>query len=206
MSRPNTTLYPLLVFVIVVAIHSRFSYANDDVTWKVDFEPKNISEMHMNSKIIINVTLSNLNRKELMDSNATINIQSDSSIFSGSKVILADEITYDGTWLGNVSFYAEFIGKANVFVSIQLMNREEHSLTQLPVIIVREERLIDTIFLVSVILLVSILYINFGAALDLKKVKAAIVRPIGPAIAFFCHFIFLPLVNFVFNYYYYAQS
>lgn len=198
MSGPNTTLYSLLVFLIVVGIHSRFSYANDDVTWKVDFEPKNITELHMNSNIVINVTLSNLNKSELKDSNATINIQSDSSIFSGSKVILANEINDDGTWLGSISFYAEFIGKANVYVSIQLKDREEHSLTQLPVIIIREERLIDKLFIISVASLVSILYINFGAALDLKKVKAAIVRPIGPAIAFFCHFIFLPLVNLLF--------
>lgn len=195
MSRPNTTLYSLLVFLIVVGIHSRFSYANDDVTWKVDFEPKNITEMHMNSNIVINVTLSNLNKSELKDSNATINIQSDSPIFSGSKVILADDINDDDTWLGSVSFHAEFIGKANIYVSIQSKDREEHSLTQLPVIIIREERLIDKLFIISVASLVSILYINFGAALDLKKVKAAIVRPIGPAIAFFCHFIFLPLVH-----------
>lgn len=195
MSGPNTTLYSLLIFLIVVGIHSRFSYANDDVAWKVNFEPKNITELHMNSNIVIKVTLSNLNKTELKDSNATINIQSDSSIFSGSRVISANEINDDGTWAGNVSFHAEFIGKANVFVSIQLKDRKEHSLTQLSVIIIREERLIDKLFIISVASLVSILYINFGAALDLKKVKAAIVRPIGPAIAFFCHFIFLPLVN-----------
>lgn len=196
MSGPNTTLYSLLVFLIVVGIHSRLSYANDDVvTWKVDFEPKNITKLHMNSNIVINVTLSDLKKTELKHSNATINIQSDSKIFSGSRVISADEIHNDGTWQGNVSFHADFIGKANVYVSIQLKDREEHSLTQLPVIIIREKRLIDTLFIISVASLVSILYINFGAALDLKKVKASIVRPIGPAIAFFCHFVFLPLVN-----------
>lgn len=196
MSGPNTTLYSLLIFLIVVGIHSRFSYANDDVTWSVDFEPNNITDLHMNSNIMINVTLSNLNKAKLKDSNATINIQSDSPIFSGTKVISANEINDDGTWIGSVYFYAEFIGKANVFVSIQLKDREEHSLTQLPVIIIREERLIDKLFIISVASLVSILYINFGAALDLKKVKAAIVRPIGPAIAFFCHFVFLPLVSY----------
>lgn len=192
---PNVTRYSLFVFLFVIGIYGRFSHAEDDVTWNVDFEPNNITGLHMNTDTIVNVILSNLDKVKLKNSNATINIRSDSDILQALKVISADNINNDGTWEGNVSLHAIFIGMANVYVSIQLKDREEHSLTQLPVVIIREERLIDKLFIISVASLVSILYINFGAALDLKKVKAAIVRPIGPAIAFFCHFIFLPVVN-----------
>lgn len=59
----------------------------------------------------------------------------------------------------------------------------------------REERTIDTIFTISVAILVSILYINFGCAMDWNVCRDTLKRPIGPAIGFFCQFLIMPLVN-----------
>lgn len=61
--------------------------------------------------------------------------------------------------------------------------------------VVRPEATIDHIFTYSIIALVSILYINFGAALDMVKVKEILVRPIGPLIAFVCKFLCMPVVR-----------
>lgn len=190
MSRPNI----VFGFLFATLIIAQQSCANDAVNWIVQFEPTNLT-MHMDTEQAINVSLSKLDRMDLIGTNATIFIRSDSAILQISKQIAATEIAANGEWHGNCLISAVFIGSVNVYVSIQRPDHEEHSLTELPVIIVRRERFIDKVFIISVASLVSILYINFGAALDLRKVKGVLLKPIGPAIAFFCHFVFLPLVS-----------
>lgn len=150
--------------------------------------------MHMATVTHINLTITSLNKPELEEHNATIRVISDGNILSVSKEIPLNEIQDNGTWNGSFDIEAIFIGKSYLYVEISKKDAKEKS-DKLPVIIVRPERLIDTIFIISVATLVSILYINFGAALDLGKVKGVLRRPVGPAIAFFCHFIFLPLVS-----------
>lgn len=68
----------------------------------------------------------------------------------------------------------------------------------LPVTVKREPATLDRIFTSSVIILVSIIFINFGCALDLASLKQAIMRPVGPVIGLVSHFVFLPLVIHVF--------
>lgn len=46
------------------------------------------------------------------------------------------------------------------------------------------------------IILVSVLFINFGAALDIDTVKGIFKKPIGPIICFSCQYIFMPLCSF----------
>ena len=67
---------------------------------------------------------------------------------------------------------------------------------RLSVIVTRNKDVIDHIFIGSVALLVSILYINFGAALDLDIVKNILVRPIGLIIGFIGQFILMPLISY----------
>lgn len=178
--------------IILSLVQISRSQANDAVKWITEFQPQNLS-IHMNEWKIVNVTISNLIKADLKG--ATIHIVSDSNILEVWKEIPVDSIDGD-KWNGNFSVNAVFIGKANVFVVITYSEgQREESQTKLPIVITRPERLIDTLFIISVAALVSILYINFGAALDLQKVKGVLLKPIGPAIAFFCHFIFLPLVS-----------
>lgn len=75
-------------------------------------------------------------------------------------------------------------------------NVTEQSVEFLNVTILRPQRLIDRLFTLSVIILVSILYINFGAALNLQTIKEIFTRPIGPTICFVCQFLFMPLTAF----------
>lgn len=69
----------------------------------------------------------------------------------------------------------------------------ETSDDKLDVTVLRPRRVIDKLFTYSVIILVSILYINFGAALSLATVKDILRKPVGPAICFFCQFVIMPL-------------
>lgn len=63
------------------------------------------------------------------------------------------------------------------------------------IIVTRQIRAIDTAFTVSVAVLVSILYINFGCAMDWDVCRNTMKRPIGPIIGFFCQFLIMPVVN-----------
>lgn len=62
--------------------------------------------------------------------------------------------------------------------------------------VIRKPRLIDTMFTVSVVILVSLVSINFGCAVDWSKLKDILRKPIGPLAAFGGQFIFMPLVRF----------
>lgn len=63
------------------------------------------------------------------------------------------------------------------------------------VTVIREQRVIDRVFTASVATLVSIIYINFGCALDWNSFRLNLKRPIGPAIGFFTQFIIMPTVS-----------
>lgn len=161
--------------------------------WSAIFNPENIT-VHMHHSQTINLTLYDLDEDDLIKNNASIRLVSDSDILEVSRRIPLHEIV-KGEWWGSFNVSAVFLGNARVRVIIEVNGTIVSSHESLPVIIIREERLIDKLFTISVAALVSILYINFGAALDLTKVKEILVRPIGPAIAFFCQFMFLPLVR-----------
>jgi sodium/bile acid cotransporter 3/5 len=64
------------------------------------------------------------------------------------------------------------------------------------VTVIREKRVIDTVFTSSVATLVSIIYINFGCAFNWGELHKTLKRPIGPAIGFFGQFVVMPLLSF----------
>lgn len=63
------------------------------------------------------------------------------------------------------------------------------------VTVARKKRVIDQVFLTSVIILVSIIFINFGCAMDWPFLRKSLKRPIGPGIGMFSQFIIMPLVS-----------
>ena len=161
--------------------------------WNVNFQPEKIT-IHMHENAVINLTVSGLNPSSLIENNATISVRSDDPIAVVDKVIPLNEISA-GQWTGNFNIDAIFLGNAKVYVQIEQNGSAERSSEQLPIIIIREERFIDKLFVISVASLVSILYINFGAALDLSKIRGIFTRPIGPIIGGIAQFLLLPLVS-----------
>lgn len=180
-----------LLFCIISMVHTSAALT-------AYFDLQNIT-VHMSETKTINITIAGLDGEEdIRKNNETIRVVSDSEILHVSHGIPLDDIK-DGNWSGQFNITGVFLGNAKIGVGI--FRQDELNIRflneTLPVIIVREERLIDKLFTISVAALVSILYINFGAALDLTKVKEILVRPIGPLIAFVCQFQFMPLVSFV---------
>lgn len=165
--------------------------------WQIHFEPNPI-KMHMLSTRTVNFTLTGLKDVEVdyIQDGATFNITSESAILNVIAQSQYDfnEIT-DGNLTGHINITANFLGTTKCYTNITFKGVSQTSNETLNVTIIREERTIDHIFTASIVALVSILYINFGAALDLGKVKEILVRPIGPLIAFVCQFLFMPLVS-----------
>lgn len=171
-----------------------FWLTSRSAAWEAHFEPSSIV-VEMSKVQTINLTLSGLNNEvDLIQKNAKLTIVSDSDVLAVSSKIDLDDIK-DGVWNGEFNVTGLFLGVTKMFANISYEGKTELSEQFLDVTILREERLIDRVFTACIVALVSILYINFGAALDLGKVKEILVRPIGPLIAFVCQFLFMPLVS-----------
>lgn len=69
----------------------------------------------------------------------------------------------------------------------------------LNVIVIRKLRAIDTVFHASVAILVSIIYINFGCALNYSELRKNVKKPIGPVIGFIGQYLIMPLVKLFHN-------
>lgn len=159
------------------------------------FEPEELRiEMHKTKTV--NLTLDGL---PTLTAGSYLHIISDDQRLADvSKRIESSEINVDGSWNGDFDVNALFLGKPNVYVELVVSdNPTERAVKTLPLTIVREDRAIDHAFTGSVALLVALLYINFGAALDLTKLKGIIMKPVGPAIGFCGQFIVMPLVTWI---------
>lgn len=65
----------------------------------------------------------------------------------------------------------------------------------LEVSVVRTQRVIDLIFTLSVVILVSISYVNMGCTLEWPVIVATMKRPFGPVVGLCCQYLFMPLVS-----------
>ncbi|XP_011062757.1 PREDICTED: ileal sodium/bile acid cotransporter-like isoform X1 [Acromyrmex echinatior] len=92
-----------------------------------------------------------------------------------------------------------FLGRTTLTFTITEMGIKEDQEVAV-ITVIREERTIDSVFTASVAILVSILYINFGCAIDWNVCRNTLRRPIGPAIGFFCQFLIMPLLSFFIGY------
>ena len=72
---------------------------------------------------------------------------------------------------------------------------EEIGKLELPVVVTRKERVIDKVFTISVATLVSVLFVNFGCALDRKILLETLKQPTSLFIGVIPQFIFMPLVS-----------
>ncbi|XP_061391265.1 P3 protein-like [Musca vetustissima] len=102
-------------------------------------------------------------------------------------------------WSGSITVDVKLLGFTKIYVRMidDKNNHVEISKEFLPLIIIRKPRLIDHIFTGSVALLVSLLYINFGAAMDLKVLRKLIIKPVGPLIGFITQFALMPVLSYV---------
>lgn len=117
-------------------------------------------------------------------------------------------------WTGRIRLDGHFLGEARINVKLHdaLLNTStdpENSAdndSTLLVRIVRPERVIDHVFVGSIILLMSLLYINFGAALNVEVLQGLITRPIGPCIGFVTQTVGMPLLSYALGVFIFPDS
>ncbi|KAH8304879.1 hypothetical protein KR018_006036 [Drosophila ironensis] len=104
-------------------------------------------------------------------------------------------------WNGPVHVEGLFLGQTKI--RVLLVDRNNGSDTgqwsrdgQLEVKVLQPKRVIDSIFIGTVVLLMSLLYINFGAALNLQVLRDLIVRPTGPCVGLTLQAIGMPLLSY----------
>lgn len=156
------------------------------------FEP-NALTVHMEATETANLTLEGL--PQLTTGSYIQVVSGDTKLAQITKQIQPSEVS-NGRWTGTVDVVGVFLGQTNAYAELVRPNQEPERAEQyLSLTIIRLSRAIDHAFTGSVIVLVSLLYVNFGAALDLKKLKGIVTKPIGPAIGFCMQFIVMPLVS-----------
>jgi sodium/bile acid cotransporter 3/5 len=150
------------------------------------------------------VTFSAELQKEDIDYGVVRVVTSDERIASPYPVdkiyILKDETVSDsGIWSSAFNITGNFLGYAEVCLQLR-KNKGETVLSYsnaVNVKVVRSQRVIDSVFTYSVAVLVSVIYINFGCALDWSAFKKTVRRPLAPSIGFVSQFLVMPLVSFV---------
>lgn len=182
------------IFCLLILYILSNAVAVDSSKWIAKFDPSPLTvKMHQTQTVKLFLTKSN--SSETFDSKKIlITVASDSELITISEFhqLESTPSSINGTFEVN----GVFLGKTPIRAFVDENGVPVELSDTLPVIIVREVRLIDNLFTISVATLVSILYINFGAALDMNKVKASFTRPIGPCLALFCHFLVLPLAAY----------
>lgn len=170
-----------------------------EVMWEITYDPPKL-DMNMTTVLNVSIRIEHITAEDLNDIR-TVQLKSEREhvawVENGTILLrpAADaSVPYNETFgvVGN------FLGQTNLFVELTRKNgtTERIPSSNLPVIVKRQQRVIDHVFTGSVILLMSILYINFGAALDIVALKQIARRPIGPVIGFLCQFIFMPLLSY----------
>lgn len=118
------------------------------------------------------------------DSNVTVINANLVEVSNGSAILSKMNVT--GNFIGYTTVCTELVDSTNQTVSRACVD----------VSVIRKPRPIDLAFTYSVVALVTIIYINMGAALDTTTIKETLKRPVGPVIGFFSQFVIMPVLAF----------
>lgn len=193
-----SVLGPLWVLSSTAVAH----VTNRTSSWDVSFDPTELL-LPMDSMSTVKFS-ARLTEEEIYFGVVRV-ITSDGSIatpYPADKIyILKNEnISDSGNWSSAFNITGNFLGYANVHLQLrdnrsQTLRSSSNSVT---VRVVRSERVVDKLFTYSVAAFVSVIYINFGCALDWSTFKKTVRRPIGPIIGFTSQFLAMPLVSLIF--------
>uniref|UniRef100_A0A6P7G2V1 P3 protein-like isoform X2 n=1 Tax=Diabrotica virgifera virgifera TaxID=50390 RepID=A0A6P7G2V1_DIAVI len=176
----------LVQFLIVLVTVLLVCHAVIVKSCKVTFKP-NSTKIHMYDSVQVAYNVDKDQGGEY------ILFSEDDNIASLDKEYLISTI-YDN-WKGSFNITGNFLGKTRVSCRKKIEGTKTPN-SSMDVIVIRKKRFIDKMFTGSVATLISILYINFGCALDWKELKTILKRPIGPAIGLFGHFVIMPLLSY----------
>ncbi|CAH1713956.1 unnamed protein product [Aphis gossypii] len=105
------------------------------------------------------------------------------------------------SWENSFNLTSEFLGYTKLYFQVVKIENDtmlvlNSSDDHMNIKVIRKPQLIDKIFVVSVAVLMSIIFINLGCAIDVEQLKQSVRKPIAPAVSFFAQFLILPILSF----------
>lgn len=186
----------VLLFIVTTSLQI-FSCAG----LTANFEPDSIT-VQTSAEKRVRLTLSNLPEDVISRINDRNFLEIHSRAEDIAKILNHEEITFQRIdaqerWETEFDVYGVFMGLSDVRVRILRTNSQpEESSESLQVIVVRPDRIIDKAFLYVVIVCLGIIFLNFGAALNVSNIKLAFRRPVGASIGIIGTFVFMPLLAY----------
>lgn len=156
----------------------------------ISFTPNSTVTIHMDDVRTIKYVITNVSDAEAQREFSIYSL--DTSIASLEKeiILVNPQVNFEG------SFNLSGIFLGTTAIACRNIETNERAEGSLDVIVIRKERIIDRVFTISVALLVSIIYVNFGCAINWKELPIILKKPIGPAIGFCGQFILMPLLSY----------
>ncbi|XP_036345899.1 P3 protein-like [Rhagoletis pomonella] len=184
-----TTAQQQQVTVHLLGVGSEREAIVDAPNWHAKFTPQQL-QMHMGTSAEVLLELTDL------PLNAAFEVLSENPNLASVQHLIPADVINSTTlkWRGNITVDAIFLGSTKAFV--RRVNTTDRADGTLELTIIRRTRIIDHVFTGSVALLVSLLYINFGAALDVTVLRSLLARPVAPIIGFLTQFIIMPLLGY----------
>lgn len=173
----------LVQFLIVLVALILMCHAVIVKSCNITFNPKNAT-IHMYDNIVVEYSASN------QDGSNYMLYSEDENVASLDKEYL---ITNDG---GNFNITGIFLGKTVISCKKKGSSGKSSPSESMDIIVIRKKRIIDKVFTASVVSLISLLYINFGCAIDWSEFKTILKKPIGPAVGLFGHFVIMPALSY----------
>lgn len=192
----SSSIFRIISIGFLVFNLNRFAIAKT-ADWEVFFESYH-PFMVMGETRVFNFKIENLNKTDLIESEAKIQVVSDSNILKVSKRISLDEIE-NNYWNGSFEAKVFYIGRVNIFVEIYRKNNEkERSTSKVTLTTLRKPTLkSDYIeaYHVYEFAFYILLRVLCGSVINWHSILKIIQRPVSPGISAFCYFILTPLVS-----------
>ncbi|CAG0890603.1 unnamed protein product [Darwinula stevensoni] len=163
--------------------------------WNITFFPSEVERLEEDQER--NVSMYTLDL-DWWDKNKPLSVMVETDDFSIAEVSGKTEFPLNTTQEFNFTFSlkGKFLGFTFVRVKAQQGGKTVQENKELRVEVIRRASVLDTIFTYSIIIIVSIAYINMGSTLDLKIIWNTIRRPWGPVVGICSQYLFMPLVAF----------
>ncbi|XP_016973489.1 P3 protein [Drosophila rhopaloa] len=186
--------------------------------WMVHFRPATL-KLHMERGDKVQLTLENLAPSTLQQPERfhfrLESADKDLASIPGENATIPLSLfnTETRDWTGEILVNALFLGQTKIQVRLYdtQLNKSElptnwSNDSSLEVKILRPIRVVDHVFIGSIILLMSLLYINFGAALNLDVLRGLITRPTAPCIGFVMQVVGMPLLSYALGVFIFPQA
>lgn len=192
---------PFIYFYHVILFLVSNALLASCVEWKAHFNPNAVT-VKTAAKEHIHLVLSGISDETIanLDNRDYVQLRSENDAVAAvkdQKLTFMEQNRANRTFDAYFDVSGVFLGSTNIFVEIKNKgNVSEKSEETLNVTVLRPHRVIDRVFVYSVVILVSILYINFGAAINVSTIGDILRKPVGPLICFVCQFLLMPLIAY----------